>query len=168
MTCHQDKGWGFSLPSLLFPLNLMKKRDLWRNPSFRPRNAAALPNEGWSLFRSLEKSPAEKGQNPQVKESTAPRDAPSAAPDSPASREPWMCLGRVLSSCADVLGALEIAILGSRGGKKKKAFISPIGSIAMVLWAGQVSAQSHSLVSKTELGKTRGRAVQHSLTSFWG
>lgn len=119
----------------------------------------------WSLFRSLEKSPVEKGQNPQVKESTAPRDAPSAAPDSPASREPWMCLDRMLSSCADVLSALEIAILGSRG--EKKAFISPIGSIAMVLWAGQVSAQSHLLVSKTELGKTRRRAVQHSLTSFW-
>lgn len=29
MTCHQDKGWGFSLPPLLFPLNLMKKKGVY-------------------------------------------------------------------------------------------------------------------------------------------
>lgn len=114
----------------------------------------------WSLFRSLEKSPVEKGQNPQVKESTAPRDAPSAAPDSPASREPWMCLDRMLSSCADVLSALEIAILGSRGEKKSFYQSHRKHCHGSVGWAGFCPKSLACLKNRAGKNKEKGSAAQ--------
>lgn len=82
MTSHQDKGWGVSLPSLLFPLNLVKKKVIYEEiPQFVKKNAAMLPDEGWALFRSPENSPAGKVQDQWVKESTSLRDVPSSPTD---------------------------------------------------------------------------------------
>lgn len=65
MTNHQDKGWGVSLPPLLFSLNLVETKVIYEEiyPFIqkKKKNAAMLPNEGWALFRSPENSPAGKG-----------------------------------------------------------------------------------------------------------
>lgn len=66
MTNHQDKGWGVSLPPLLFSLNLVETKVIYEEiypfiQKKKKKNAAMLPNEGWALFRSPENSPAGKG-----------------------------------------------------------------------------------------------------------
>lgn len=66
MTNHQDKGWGVSLPPLLFSLNLVETKVIYEEiypfiQKKKQKTAAMLPNEGWALFRSPENSPAGKG-----------------------------------------------------------------------------------------------------------
>lgn len=72
-----------------------------------------------------------------------------------------MCLGRMLSSSADVLGALEIAILGSRGEKKKSFYQSHRkhchGSVG---WAGFCPKSLACLQNRAGKNKGKGSAAQ--------